>query len=325
MAKKLIPAVFYALVIIFAAVYLSRIDWQGLSQVTINPWWLAVATAVSLLTRYWFAEIWLLLLTRLGARLEGFRAQLFVVYSKAWLGRYIPGGAAWIFGKIYFASQVGVSKTKLAISSFLEGALQIIVVLVSAAALLAVDPRVSQFGPLWVWGLVAVCVVGLLAVYPPIFNRVVKFGYAKTRKKTLDDADLPNNRTIGLGIAAFAGSALISGLSYFFIAKTLVPTLSFNDVFYVVGTANLASALSMLAFFAPAGLGVRETIQLTTLLVIMNPAQALAVTVFMRLWSIVLDVVFWVGSLAVQRALKAKTVALEPTDGAPEANPEVKD
>ena len=306
MVKKLIPVVFYALVIVFGAIYLTRIDWQGLSEITINPWWLLVATAVSLFTRFWFAEIWLFLLKRLGANLDGNRAKLFVVYSKAWLGRYIPGGAAWIFGKIYFASQVGVSKTKLAISSFLEGALQIIVVLVSAAALLALDPRASQFGPLWVWGLIAVCVVGLLAVYPPIFNRVVKFGYLKARKKQLDDADLPNNRTIGMGILAFGGSAIISGLSYFFIAKTLVPDLSFTDVFYVVGTANLASALSMLAIFAPAGLGVRETIQLTTLLVIMNPAQAVAVTVFMRLWSIVLDLVFWLGALAIQAAIRAK-------------------
>jgi uncharacterized membrane protein YbhN (UPF0104 family) len=306
MVKKLIPVVFYALVIVFGAIYLTRIDWQGLSEITINPWWLLVATAFSLLTRFWFAEIWLFLLKRLGANLDGNRAKLFVVYSKAWLGRYIPGGAAWIFGKIYFASQVGVSKTKLAISSFLEGALQIIVVLVSAAALLALDPRASQFGPLWVWGLIAVCVVGLLAVYPPIFNRVVKFGYLKARKKQLDDADLPNNRTIGMGILAFGGSAIISGLSYFFIAKTLVPDLSFTDVFYVVGTANLASALSMLAIFAPAGLGVRETIQLTTLLVIMNPAQAVAVTVFMRLWSIVLDLVFWLGALAIQAAIRAK-------------------
>ncbi|MEY4366803.1 MAG: hypothetical protein RLZ28_218 [Actinomycetota bacterium] len=306
MAKRLIPAVFYALVIVFGAIYLTRIDWQGLSEITIDPWWLLVATAVSLFTRFWFAEIWLFLLKRLGAKLDGNRAKLFVVYSKAWLGRYIPGGAAWIFGKIYFASQIGVSKTKLAISSFLEGALQIIVVLVSAAALLALDPRASQFGPLWVWGLIAVCVVGLLAVYPPIFNRVIKFGYLKARKKQLDDADLPNNKTIGLGILAFGGSALISGLSYFFIAKTLVPELSFGDLFYVVGTANLASALSMLAIFAPAGLGVRETIQLTTLLVIMNPAQAVAVTVFMRLWSIVLDLVFWLGSLAIQRSLRSK-------------------
>jgi hypothetical protein len=38
----------------------------------------------------------------------------------------------------------------------------------------------------------------------------------------------------------------------------------------------------------------------------MNPAQAVAVTVFMRLWSIVLDLVFWLGSLALQSALKAK-------------------
>ena len=306
MAKRLIPVVFYALVIVFGTIYLTRIDWQGLSEITIDPLWLLVATAVSLFTRFWFAEIWLFLLKRLGAKLDGNRAKLFVVYSKAWLGRYIPGGAAWIFGKIYFASQIGVSKTKLAISSFLEGALQIIVVLVSAAALLALDPRASQFGPLWVWGLIAVCVVGLLAVYPPIFNRVIKFGYLKARKKQLDDADLPNNKTIGLGILAFGGSALISGLSYFFIAKTLVPELSFGDLFYVVGTANLASALSMLAIFAPAGLGVRETIQLTTLLVIMNPAQAVAVTVFMRLWSIVLDLVFWLGSIAIQRSLRAK-------------------
>ena len=309
MVKKLIPAVFYLLVIVFGAIYLTRIDWQGLSTIAINPWWLLVATVISLFTRFWFAEIWLFLLKRLGASLDGNRAKLFVVYSKAWLGRYIPGGAAWIFGKIYFASQIGVSKTKLAISSFLEGALQIIVVLVSAAALLALDPRAGQFGPMWVWGLIAVCVVGLIAVYPPIFNRVVKFGYLKARKKQLDDADLPNNRTIGMGILAFGGSAIISGLSYFFIAKTLVPDLSFGDMFYVVGTANLASALSMLAIFAPAGLGVRETIQLTTLLVIMNPAQAVAVTVFMRLWSIVLDLVFWLVALAIQATLKNKPAA----------------
>lgn len=304
--KKLVPAIFYTLVIIFAAVYLSKIDWAGLSKITIDWWWLAVAALVSLLARFWFAQIWLFLLKRLGADLTGNHVNLYLVYSKAWLGRYIPGGAAWILGKIYFANKLGVSKTKLAISSFLEGALQIIVVLVSAAALLAFDPRVAQFGPLWVWGLIAISVVGLLAVYPPIFNRMVSFGYLKARKKQLDQADLPNHKTVALGILAFAGSAMISGLSFFFIAKTLAPNLSFNEVFFVIGTSNLASALSMLAVFAPAGLGVREAIQLTTLLLIVDPVTAVAITVFMRLFSILMDVVFYLGALAVKGIVRAK-------------------
>lgn len=306
MVKKLIPAIFYALVVIFAALYLSKIDWAGLANIEIDWVWLTVATLVSIAARLWFAQIWLFLLKRLGANLTGNHANLYVVYSKAWLGRYIPGGAAWILGKIYFANKLGVSKTKLAISSFLEGALQIIVVLVSAAALLAFDPRVSQFGPLWVWGLTAISIVGLLAVYPPIFNRMVQFGYGKVRKKRLDAADLPNNKTIALGILAFAGSAMISGLSFFFIAKTLAPSLSFNEMFFVIGTSNLASALSMLAVFAPAGLGVREAVQLATLLLIVDPVTAVAITVFMRLWSIVMDLVFYLGAILVQKLLKEK-------------------
>jgi len=50
--------------------------------------------------------------------------------------------------------------------------------------------------------------------------------------------------------------------------------------------------LSMLAVFAPAGLGVREGIQLTMLLLVMSPEQALVATVLMRVWSIVTDALF---------------------------------
>ena len=289
---KAIPWVFYALVAVFAYFYLKSLDWASLASVRVNIWWMAAATVSSLAVRYWFAGIWMFLLRGLNADLSGQERELFLVYAKSWLGRYIPGGATWILGKIYFATKLGISKAKLGISSFLEGALQIIVVLISAAGMLAFDPHVQHLGRGWVWALLAAAVAGLVVVYPPIFNRVIQFGYTKVRKQSLDGEHLPNTRTIGRGIAAFLVSSVLSGLSFYFVAAAVDPGLGWSSVLFIVGASNLASALSMLAVFAPAGLGVREGVQLTMLLLVMSPEQALVATVLMRLWSIVMDALF---------------------------------
>jgi uncharacterized membrane protein YbhN (UPF0104 family) len=60
----------------------------------------------------------------------------------------------------------------------------------------------------------------------------------------------------------------------------------------------------MLAVFAPAGLGVRETVQLTMLLLVMPPETALVATVLMRLWSIVMDALFLALALLFRRIVR---------------------
>lgn len=291
-ARKAIPVAFYLLVAVFAYFYLRSIDWGALSSVSINWWFMTAATVASIAVRYWFAGIWMFLLTRLGADLTGQRGALFLVYAKSWLGRYVPGGATWILGKIYFATKLGISKAKLGISSFLEGALQIIVVLISAAIMLATDNRIATLGASWIWLLWLGAGLGLVAVYPPVFNRVLQFGFRLVRKTQLDQEHLPSTPTIGFGILSFLVSSVLSGLSFYFVAAAVDPTLGWTDLPFVVGASNLASALSMIAVFAPAGLGVREGIQLAMLLLVMSPEQALVATVLMRVWSIVMDAVF---------------------------------
>ena len=298
---KAVPWVFYALIAVFAFYYLKGIDWASLASVEINWWWMAAATVASIAVRYWFAGIWMFLLRSLNANLAGQRNELFLVYAKSWLGRYIPGGATWILGKIYFATKLGISKAKLGISSFLEGALQIIVVLISASAMLAVDPHVQNLGRGWVWLLLLAAGLGLIAVYPAVFNRLIQFGYGRIRKTKLDDEHLPNNATIGKGILAFLVSSVLSGLSFYFVAAAVAPDLGWQSLAFVIGASNLASALSMLAVFAPAGLGVREGIQLSMLLLVMSPEQALVATVLMRLWSIVMDALFAALAWAIAR------------------------
>jgi uncharacterized membrane protein YbhN (UPF0104 family) len=294
--------VFYAAVAVFAFFYLKSINWSALNSVSVNWGWMAAATAASIAVRFWFARIWMFLLRSLNADLNGNEAELYLVYAKSWLGRYVPGGATWILGKIYFATKLGISKAKLGISSFLEGALQIIVVIISAALMLAIDPHVQSLGRTWVWLLLASAIAGLVVVYPPVFNRVIRFGYSKVRKQDLAHEHLPDTKTIGKGIGAFAVSSVLSGLSFYFVAAAVDPNLNASSLAFIIGASNLASALSMLAVFAPAGLGVREGIQLAMLLLVMPAEQALVATVLMRVWSIVMDALFAAIAWILQKA-----------------------
>jgi uncharacterized membrane protein YbhN (UPF0104 family) len=299
---KAAPWVFYAAVAVFGFFYLKSINWAALNSVSVNWGWMAAATAASIAVRFWFARIWMFLLRSLNADLTGNEAELYLVYAKSWLGRYVPGGATWILGKIYFATKLGISKAKLGISSFLEGALQIIVVIISAALMLAIDPHVQSLGRTWVWLLLAAAIAGLVVVYPPVFNRVIRFGYSKVRKQDLAHEHLPDTKTIGKGIGAFAVSSVLSGLSFYFVAAAVDPNLNASSLAFIIGASNLASALSMLAVFAPAGLGVREGIQLAMLLLVMPAEQALVATVLMRVWSIVMDALFAAIAWILQKA-----------------------
>ncbi len=76
-----------------------------------------------------------------------------------------------------------------------------------------------------------------------------------------------------------------------------------------MGAASLAGAASMLAIFAPSGIGVREGIQLVLFSLIMPKELALAVTIITRLWSVGMDFVFF--GLSRLIAGKAVTTPLD--------------
>lgn len=291
--KIYIPVLFYALLIIFLILYLRSIDFNTLKDIRIDWTSVLVATLFGLVGRYWGAYIWFVLLHGLGAATIGNKTMLVYVYAKSWLGRYIPGTAPWILGKIYFASKQGISKHKLAVSSLLEGGLQVCVVLVLSAILLMFDSRLDVIGPGFKLAMVAAIVFGVIALIPQVFNKLVTVTYKIIRKNNIEKEHLANGRMILKGAALYSVGAIISGISFFYIAKAVYPGLPYENALFVIGTASLAGAASMLAVFVPSGLGVRESIQLVLLSVIMPKEYALVITVFTRIWSIVLDFIFF--------------------------------
>jgi uncharacterized membrane protein YbhN (UPF0104 family) len=300
--SRLIAPVFYALLILFLVLYLRSIDFSQLLHLHLNWWYLGIASLLALITRYLGTYTWFVILKTLGAADLHLQKQLIYVYAKAWMGRYIPGTAPWILGKIYFASQHGIPKQKLAVGSLLEAGIQIVTMLVFSLSLLAFDSRLDVLGGGFKLLMIAVAIVGITVLIPGVFNWLLKLALRVLRRKPLDDEHLATPQTIGRGALLYLANAVINGLSLFFIAKGVAPDLAYSNITFAIGAASLAGAASMLAVFAPSGLGVREGIQLVLFSLIMPKELALAVTVITRLWSVGIDIVFF----ALSRAIAGK-------------------
>jgi len=312
-----VPIVFYALLLIFLALYLRSIDFSQLAHLQLNWWYLALASVLALTKNFVGTFTWFVILRSLGARDLHLQRPLIYVYAKAWLGRYIPGTAPWILGKIYFASQHGIAKQKLAVSSLLEGGLQIVTMLVFSLALLVFDSRLDVLGSGFKVLMLAVAVTGIVVLTPPVYNRLVNFAYKLMRGKSIDAENRASRKTIFQGAMLYLADAVINGLSLFFIAKAVDPSLAYSNIIFAMGAGSLAGAASMLAVFAPSGLGVREGIQLVLFSLIMPKELALAVTVITRLWSVGVDFAFF----GLSRLIAGKSVAAKASrlNNAPQA------
>lgn len=318
---RAVPIVFYVALAVFVFLYVRSVDWAQLAGVEWNWWWVALATAISLGFRYWGVGIWFFLLRRLGARdLRGSGTTLTFVYAKSWMGRYIPGAATWIVGKVYFASRHGVSKARLGVSGLLEGALQIAATLALALVLLLVDPRTHSLD-VWLVVLMVVAFVGcVVCLVPRVFFGLIQLALRILRRRPLDDDVRPALGTVVVGAGLYVLGAVISGTAYYFIALAVYPALRVQDAAFVIGAASMASAISMLAVFAPGGLGVREGVQGLLLAIVMPGPVALVVVVVTRIWSLAVDALFlltaaiptWFGSG------RRKVVAVGPDAEAPE-------
>jgi uncharacterized membrane protein YbhN (UPF0104 family) len=299
--RQIIQVAFTVAVVVFITIYLTRIDWASLDNLTLSWVPLVIASVIALLYRYWGAAIWLYLLERLGAgSLRPVWPELAYVYAKAWLGRYILGAGTWILGKVYFASQHGIGRAKLAISGLLEGALQLLATLVVGLAFLLVDPRLAEFGG----GFTVIAIVALVgcvvALLPPVFRFGMRLAFRLFRRSPLSDADLPDWKTTTTSALLYIAGTVISGCSYFFIAQAVYGGLGWEHFLYIVGTSSVAAAVSLLAVFAPGGIGVREGVQVAFFSAIMPVETAVVISVIMRLWSLAIDGVFF-GSAAVWR------------------------
>lgn len=291
--KRLLGVLFVVLIVTFFVIYLRGIDYNEIRKLSISWPTFVIASLFSLAFRYWGVFIWRTILKDLGSKeLPPFHL-LSSVYAKAWMGRYIPGSVTLIAGKIYLASSIGISKSRLAVASLLEAIVQIVAVATVSLFLVGFDSRSSSIPTELKLLLVAGAVVLLVSLHPSLFNRAVRFIFEKVRgKKAYSELSI-NNKAVSRSFILYAIGTFISGLSYFFLTKSIEPTTSWNLFFYIVGAYNLAGVIGIATPFVPSGLGVRDGAQLILLSAVFPKEIALALTIVSRLWSAIVDILFF--------------------------------
>ena len=301
--KKALTFCFYVLVVVFVFLYFKDIEWDVLLKVEFN-WGMQLGSfLLRMAGLVILPPAWGVLLKSFGDRLSS--KKLYSIYAQSWIGRYIPGKVAWLGGKIYFAVEEGVDKGTAIISSFLDSMLQVIAsLLVAAIFFIIVGPLPNMDGNhvLLTYG---ITVALLICLIPAVFNRVVGLVHRVLKKKSIPTKYHMGGKDIVKSTAIVTVGKVLSGVAVSLLAVAVYPQLTFSEFIFVIAVNSSATAIGMVALFAPAGLGVKEGLQMVMLSAVLPREMVLVVITMASLQSIVVDVVFYLAARSVLGFKKA--------------------
>ncbi len=289
--KRIISLFFYCLIIIFLTQYIKSINVQKIKEIDISRKLFLLALLVSQVARFIMPFAWYSLIKKFSI-LRFPIHDIIDIYSVSWMGRYIPGKITWIGSKISMTVEKGLSYSTATMSAVLESFCQLfssslvgLIFLSSVSYLMVLDHRINII--IWVFS-----ILSLLFLTPPVYNRVLRFGYKVLKKKELSKKYYMDFGTILRVVGLIGIAKFFSGLSMGILAVSLGASLNFDRLIYIIGSTTISGALGMVALIAPAGIGVTETSNLFLCSPIMDREILLVFIVMMRILSVLSDFLF---------------------------------
>jgi uncharacterized membrane protein YbhN (UPF0104 family) len=264
----------------------------------------ALCTSSTLLVTGW---AWARLLHGLGIRI-GTR-QLTEILGLTQIGKYLPGNVGQYLGRFALALRLGISPGNLMITLAAETLLVIAAgALVGGLALVADKHRLSALRLPWAPLVLALICVGLALV---LLLWGVRYLPWITRRLVADQQSavslmVPDRPTLGAAFSAYVANFLLFGAGLWCIGVTATGMpLTTYPLF--AGVAALSWVVGFVVPGAPAGLGVREALMAALLAPVLNPANALTLTVSFRLATTAGDLIgfAWGGALYLARHRQA--------------------
>ena len=257
----------------------------------IRAGWLAASCLILLSGFFSTALIWSLIVRDLGG-ISLSRTDAITVFMIGNLGRYVPGKIWQIAALGALARERGVSVTSATAAAVLgqgAGLAAAMLIGLGAVSSLAADN-------LLLWVILGAVLTGtLLGLSPLIFNRICRLWF---RIAKADLSETLTNRDGARWVLLSLGSwCIYSGAFWAFSVG-----LGF-DLELISSASAFAAAyvLGYLAFFAPAGLGIREGILITLLSSSVGIAPATALAAAARLWITIVELIpagsFWIRHL----------------------------
>ncbi len=247
-----------------------------------------------------FAVLWIRLLRHLNRGIESTDVpHILRAYARSWLARYVPG-KVWSLGARVVYTDVRVMPRRIVARGLVY---ELAAIMASATAL--------GFG-FWTWGVVGPTVglplllAGTAAVIVLVWrlNAVTNSALGLIRKAvpqrwtTASDVlkEARQGRELGAkGSILFTCGYLLCNLALalgFVLIAASLAEVGWADVPVLAGGYSLAAVLGMVAFFAPAGLGVREGILVGFSAAVLTAPEAVSAVILVRLINIFADLIF---------------------------------
>lgn len=293
---------------------LAALEWSRWAP---RAWPLVASVVVLLATFLYLVGLWARLVRRLGGGELAFGRAVRVFFLSL-LARYVPGKIWQIAGLAYLAGREGIAPGPAAFSAVVAQAFSLGAAAVAGGLYLALGPLPSRGGALL--ALTVALGVLLLLAWPRLYG-VILARVGRTRDPSaarpaaapcVAPGGLPFSlRWLGLNLVAWAGY----GLAFCLLWAAFRP-LPASEIGLAATAFPAAYLLGYAAFFAPAGLGVREGALAALTTPALGAADATALAVIARVWMTATELLplAWMGWVAARSRHRLRKPA-EPEGG----------
>jgi uncharacterized membrane protein YbhN (UPF0104 family) len=271
---------------------------SNLLNLSVNPYCLAIALFLSLLSYLIEAVIWRVIIKKqLGRKGIKFREIITILFASG-LFRYLPGRIWTLTTQSLWLKKYGITKS-----------LVLYINLVCMAGLIIFSLYLGLlYVALYTSGLSVAMVVLLfvaLASANVLYNRYSKrlinkiFTRAgKITKTEIQQINVSHDLLIIIQFI-YTCSWVLTGLATYFLAKGLGLQIVLADTIPIVASMSLSWLAGSLAVFAPAGLGVREGMMLLMLKPVLVTQTALLLPIVSRVMLLLSEVLLGVAALCL--------------------------
>jgi glycosyltransferase 2 family protein len=215
-------------------------------------------------------------------------------------GKYIPGKIWLIMGRsAYLAKIYNINEkdtTSISLNAQFIGLW--VGLLIGVVGFIFIGTKL-----LWAELTLLLWVVLSLILFSRVFHNLTTFLIGKIFKKNIDIPSLSVKKVFEV-MPWYILNWILWCAGFYFLAQSLSPTFvnPFSGFLFA-----LAGTLGLLAFFAPGGLGIREGIIVTMLIMAgLNEELAISISVASRLWFLIGEVFIFVLALILKSLNKTK-------------------
>lgn len=225
-------------------------------------------------------------------------AQAYVLITLPSFGKYLPGKVFAITGYSIIAKKFRISiKVSSTVALLMMGLSLASMSLIGMLLLILKKQQVEIPNILFEGGASAIIIILIiLLIKPDMYWKIINLPFKILKKETLINSMSRVNIIVIFTILLLHNGFYLLGVS---TIVSGVVSLPFSIIPTIVGINCIAYVAGFLAFFAPAGIGVREGVCLVMLSPVVGSKNILIVTIMMRLIQTICDCIFGLLGLSI--------------------------